>query len=146
MSEWIAVGRAALAAARDYSEAVRTRIAQDVAPDGGADPVRLTRAQHRVHGLAWVAASIAAMEATLDWAVRADDAGRLGPAEVLVLRIGLGEYLAQLASGLPMSANEIVRPSSFAAEAEARVLADHPAAARLLADGNTAETRAFSSS
>jgi (2S)-methylsuccinyl-CoA dehydrogenase len=102
----------------------------------------LTHEQHRVHGLAWIAASLAALEATLDWAVRAAGSGRLGAAEELCLRIGFGEYLAQIAYGLPMSAHEVVRPSAFGTEAEARALAADPAVAQLLAEGNTPETRA----
>ncbi len=142
MSEWISTARASLGAARDYGEAVRQAVADVVAPGGVPDPALLTREQHRVHGLAWLAASIAALEATLDWAVRAQTAGRFGEAEVLVLRIGFGEYLAQIASGLPMSASEVVRPAAFGTGAEARALAAHPAVARLLAEGNTPETRA----
>lgn len=142
MNEWISVARASLDAARDYDEAVRHAVAQVVAPGGVPDPVLLTREQHRVHGYAWLAASIAALEATLDWAVRAQNAGRFGEAETLVLQIGFGEYLAQIASGLPMSASEVVRPSSFGTGAEARALAAHPAVAKLLAEGNTPETRA----
>ncbi len=142
MSEWISVARASLGAARDYGEAVRQAVAGVVAPGGVPDPVLLTREQHRVHGYAWLAASIAALEATLGWAVRAQHAGRFGEVETLVLRIGFGEYLAQIASGLPMSASEVVRPAAFGTGAEARDLAAHPAAARLLAEGNTPETRA----
>ncbi|GAA0767730.1 (2S)-methylsuccinyl-CoA dehydrogenase [Erythromicrobium ramosum] len=142
MSEWMAVARASLIAARKYSESVRLAVAGVVAPRGTVDPALLAREQHRVHGFAWIAASIAALEATLDWAVRAEAAGRFGAAEELVLRIGFGEYLAQIASGLPMSANEVVRPSAFGTEAEARAFAAHPATARLLAEGNCAGTRA----
>ncbi|WP_301751309.1 acyl-CoA dehydrogenase family protein [uncultured Erythrobacter sp.] len=142
MSEWMAVARASLIAAREYSESVRQAVAGVVAPGGTVDPALLAPEQHRVHGFAWIAASIAALEATLDWAVRAEAAGRFGAAEELVVRIGFGEYLAQIASGLPMSANEVVRPSAFGTEAEARAFAAHPAAARLLAEGNCAETRA----
>ncbi len=141
-SEWIQVARASLGAAREYGEAVRTAVAQVVAPGGAVDPVLLTREQHRVHGFAWAAASIAALEATLGWAVRAHNGGRFGEVEALVLRIGFGEYLAQIASGLPMSASEVVRPSAFGTGAEARALAAHPAVAKLLAEGNTPETRA----
>ena len=75
MSEWIAVARGSLAAAREYSESVREAVAGVVAPDGVVDAALLTREQHRVHGFAWIAASIAALEATLDWAVRAQGAG-----------------------------------------------------------------------
>lgn len=138
----MAVARASLIAARKYSESVRLAVAGVVAPRGTVDPALLAREQHRVHGFAWIAASIAALEATLDWAVRAEAAGRFGAAEELVLRIGFGEYLAQIASGLPMSANEVVRPSAFGTEAEARAFAAHPATARLLAEGNCAGTRA----
>lgn len=138
----MAVARASLIAAREYSESVREAVAGVVAPGGVVNPALLAREQHRVHGFAWIAASIAALEATLDWAVRAEAAGRFGTAEELVVRIGFGEYLAQIASGLPMSANEVVRPSAFGTEAEARAFAAHPATARLLAEGNCAETRA----
>ena len=138
----MAVARASLVAAREYSESVRQAVAGVVAPGGVVDPALLAREQHRVHGFAWIAASIAALEATLDWAVRAEAAGRFGTAEELVVRIGFGEYLAQIASGLPMSANEVVRPSAFGTEAQARAFAAHPATARLLAEGNCAETRA----
>ncbi|QDH34492.1 acyl-CoA dehydrogenase family protein [Porphyrobacter sp. YT40] len=142
MTEWITAARASLGAARGYARSVQERVRQAVAPDGQAEPERLAQEQHRVHGLAWIAASLAALEATLDWAVRADKAGRFGEVEALTLRIGFGEYLAQIASGLPMSAHEIVRPAAFGLDAEAQAMAAHPAAARLLADGNTPETRA----
>ncbi len=138
----MAEARASIAAAREYSGMVRAAVERSVAPGGTVDPALLTREQHRVHGFAWIAASIAALEATLDWAVRAQAAGRFGAAEELTLRIGFGEYLAQIAYGLPMSAHEVVRPSAFGTGAEARAFAAHPAVARLLADGNTPETRA----
>ena len=142
MSEWISTARASLVAAREYANSVRAQVLRAVAPSGVAEAALLTREQHRVHGYAWIAASIAALEATLDWAMRAQGSGRFGAAEELCLRIGFGEYLAQIASGLPMSAHEVVRPSALGTEAEARSLAAHPVVARLLADGNTAETRA----
>ncbi|MBU2588273.1 MAG: acyl-CoA/acyl-ACP dehydrogenase [Alphaproteobacteria bacterium] len=142
MSEWIDTARASLGAARDYAEAVRAAVLRAVAPDGAPQPALIAREQHSVHGFAWIAASIAALEATLDWAVRADAAGQFGGAEELTLRIGFGEYLAQIAGGLPMSASEVVRPSAFGTGTEARALAAHPAVARLLADGSTPDTRA----
>lgn len=133
--------RAALGAARDYCEAVRQAVAAVVAPQGTPDPALLTREQHRVHGFAWVAASIAALEATADWAARAGSAGRFGPAEELALRIGFGEYLAQIISGLPMSAQEVVRPAALGTADAARALAAHPSVTRFLAEGSTPETR-----
>jgi (2S)-methylsuccinyl-CoA dehydrogenase len=143
MSDWTTAAQAALGAARDYSESVRQAVAAVVAPQGTPDAALLTREQHRVHGFAWVAASIAALEATADWAARAERAGRFGPAEELTLRIGFGEYLAQIAYGVPMSAQEVVRPAALGTADAARVLAAHPAVARFLAEGSTPETRSL---
>lgn len=142
LNQWIGIARASLGAARQYAQAVRAATARRFAPGGVPDAGLLAREQHRVHGYAWVAASIAALEATLDWAVRAEGAGRFGAAEALVLRIGFGEYLAQIATGLPMSAAEVVRPAALGTAAEAQAFAAHPAVAHLLAEGNTPETRA----
>jgi (2S)-methylsuccinyl-CoA dehydrogenase len=142
LNQWIVIARDSLGAARQYAQDVRAATAELVAPGGVPDARLMTREQHRVHGYAWVAASIAALEATLDWAVRAEGEGRFGAAEALVLRIGFGEYLAQIASGLPMSANEVVRPAALGTAAEAQAFAAHPAVARLLGEGSTPETRA----
>jgi (2S)-methylsuccinyl-CoA dehydrogenase len=142
MSDWIIEAGAAIVAARGYCETVRTTLAARVAPSGTPDPALLEREQHAVHGFAWAAATLAAIEATTDWAARAEAAGRFGDTEELTLRIGLGEALGQLTFGLAMSASEVVRPSAFGCEAEARALAGEPAVARFLAQGSTAETRA----
>ena len=142
MSEWIGCARASLAAARDYADKVRGAVAQVVAPGGTPEPALIAREQHSVHGLAWIAATIAALEATLDWAVHSEKTGAFGEIEALTLRIGFGEYLAQITSGVLMSAHEVVRPAAFGLEDEARALAAHPATARLLAEGSTPETRA----
>jgi (2S)-methylsuccinyl-CoA dehydrogenase len=142
MSEWINHARASISAARDYAETVRAAVLDKVAPTGEAQAALLEREQHAVHGFAWIAATIAALEATCDWAMRCALAGQFGTAEELTLRIGFGEYLAQIAHGLPMSASEVVRPSAFGTEAAVHALTAHPAVARFLADGNTAATRA----
>lgn len=142
MSEWINKARAAIAAARSYCDTVRIRLSERVAPAGAPDPALIEREQHAVHGFAWAAATLAATEATTDWAARAAGAGRFGAAEELTLRIALGEAFGQLAYGLSMSASEVVRPAAFGCEAEARALASDPAVAQFLAEGSTAETRA----
>ncbi|ANK11615.1 acyl-CoA dehydrogenase family protein [Erythrobacter neustonensis] len=142
MNAWITTARAALAAAQDYLAAVRAATHAAVAPDGAVDPDLLTREQHRLHGFAWVAATVAAIEATTDWAAYAAETGQFGEAEALTLRVGLGETLAQIAYGVPMSATEIVRPHALGTAAEAQALAADPAVARFLAEGSTPETRA----
>ncbi|MEE4317874.1 MAG: acyl-CoA dehydrogenase family protein [Erythrobacter sp.] len=142
MSEWIDEAHRAIAAARRYCETVRSGLAAKVAPMGVPDAGLLEREQHAVHGYAWAAASLAALEATADWAARAAAGGRFAQAEELALRIGFGEVLAQLVHGLPMSASEVVRPAAFGCADEAAALAAESAVARFLANGSTAETRA----
>lgn len=142
MNEWIIEARGAIGAARGYCETVRAGLAGRVAPGGAPDPALVEKEQHAVHGYAWAAATLAALEATADWAARAENAGHFAEAEELTLRIAFGEALAQLAFGLAMSASEVVRPAAFGTETEARALAADPAVARFLADGSTAQTRA----
>jgi len=112
-----------------------------VAPDGKVDPGLVTREQHIAHGFAWIASTAAALEATADWAARTRGGGNFGPVEELTLRIGFGEYCAQLVSGVPMSAGEIVRPLSLGTAHAAAALADDPAVSLFLSEGNTPETR-----
>ena len=69
-------------------------------------------------------------------------AGTLGEIEEHLVRIALGEYLAQIVGGIPMSQGEVVRPSDLglsAAQVAARINADVES---LIATGNTAERRA----
>ncbi|MEE4339362.1 acyl-CoA dehydrogenase family protein [Erythrobacter sp.] len=142
MSDWIECANDAAAAARDFAETVRLRVHERVAPGGHVDADLVTLEQHAVHGFAWIAATTAALEATVDWAKRARSQGHFGRVEELTLRIGFGEYCVQLVSGVPMSAGEIVRPQALGVSVEAAAMASDPAVARFLKDGNTPETRA----
>lgn len=59
-----------------------------------------------------------------------------------MLAIGFGEYCAQLAHGVPMSASEVVRPAALGAGEAAARFARNEAVAHCLNNGNTAEHRA----
>ncbi|QUL38969.1 acyl-CoA dehydrogenase family protein [Erythrobacter sp. JK5] len=142
MATAIELAQVAIAAARQYSETVRAGLSIRFAPGGVPDPEQLTREQHALHGFAWIASTLAALEATADWATRANAAGRFGRVEELVLRIGFGEYLAHLVHGVPMSASEVVRPEAFGSHEAARQLAAEAAVAKLLKQGSTAQNRA----
>jgi (2S)-methylsuccinyl-CoA dehydrogenase len=68
--------------------------------------------------------------------------GTLSEIEEHLVRIGVGEYLAQILGGIPMSQNEVVRPADLGltmAQVAARMT---PAVEQLVATGNTAERRA----
>src|SRR5689334_4208402 len=67
-------------------------------------------AQRALHGLAWLATYAAAIRALADYAGRLQAAGDLREANALTIAIGVEEYLAQIAGGIPMSQGETVRP------------------------------------
>jgi (2S)-methylsuccinyl-CoA dehydrogenase len=111
--------------------AVRARI--DAA---GLDPE-----QAAGHGLAWLATYVEALRQMLGWATRLQAAGRFGRAEELLLASAFGEYLAQIAGGIPMSQVETVRPVALGVpRAEVRRFED--AVADLVAEGCAEATKA----
>jgi (2S)-methylsuccinyl-CoA dehydrogenase len=92
------------------------------------------------HGLAWLATYVEALRQMLGWATRLQAAGRLGRTEELLLAAGFGEYLAQIAGGIPMSQVETVRPATLGvARAEVRRFED--AVADLVAEGCAEATK-----
>jgi len=142
LSDWIELSSEASEAALTYCEAVRAKVANAIAPDNRVDAALLEQEQRIVHGYAWIATTAQALIAARDWASRAQREGAFGEIEALVLRIGFGEYCAQIASGVAMSQNEVVRPSDFGLEGAANTFAQSKAVAAFLDKGNTAENRA----
>jgi (2S)-methylsuccinyl-CoA dehydrogenase len=124
-----------------YLEAVRQASSERVIRAGKVDRSLADTEQRALHGLAWTGALSQAIRQATAWALALDGAGRLGDGERLILRIGVGEYLAQLTGGLPMSQNEIFRPSELRLRDAAAVLQQHPVAAFFLEHGNTAAAR-----
>jgi (2S)-methylsuccinyl-CoA dehydrogenase len=115
--------RSAVAASERYLGNVRRAMELRMEIDGRLDPVQAHRQQRLLHGFAWIATTVHALRATLHWAERLCRLGRFAEAEQALLRIGFGEYLGQLAGGVPMSQNEIVRPADFGLAEEAIRLA-----------------------
>lgn len=141
MTDWISSASAAAEAARAYAAAAQARVAQAIAPAGKVDSAAADAEQRLVHGFAWIATTAEALVAVADWAARGQAAGRYGETEALTLRVGFGEYLAQLIGGVPMSQNEFARPHELGLSEAAAVLAAHDAVKLFLAEGNTAQTR-----
>jgi (2S)-methylsuccinyl-CoA dehydrogenase len=132
----ILVCTAAVSAAERLLEAAKAGVRAMAAAKGGLDS-----AQHAVHGLAWLATYVEALRQLGAWCRRLVAAGRFGEAERLILSIGLAEYAAQIAGGIPMSQGETIRLSSLGVETAAiRRFEDAVAAA--IADGSREESKA----
>ncbi|QBX33620.1 acyl-CoA dehydrogenase [Paracoccus liaowanqingii] len=101
------------------------------APSGRVDPALLERHQHAAHALSWLATYVEALRQLHAWSTRVD-----GPMEALIAQIGMGEYLTQIAGGIPMSQTEFARLSDLGIDWQP---SDD---ARALMAGNSAEARA----
>jgi (2S)-methylsuccinyl-CoA dehydrogenase len=122
----------------DATAKVRSRVAVDGRLAGPA----FDREQRAAHGLAWLATYVEAVRQLAAYADRMTQSGALGEIEEHLVRIGLGESIAQIVGGIPMSQGEIVRLADFGltrAEVDQRLT---PAVDTLVATGNTAERRA----
>ena len=120
----------------------RRAVAERVMQDGRAVSRALDREQRATHGLAWLATYVEALRQLAAYAERLAASGNFGEIEELLVRVGAGEYLAQIFGGIPMSQGEIVRLADLGlppAPAAARLT---PAVEHLIAFGNTAPRRA----
>src|SRR5215813_6926163 len=101
----IETAAAAVAAARLYVSraqlAVRESVFTDsrMSPDSRVSPDRLEDAQRSVHGLAWSATIVEGLAQLTEWAARLAERQRLSEGDRLIVRIGMGEYLAQILGG-----------------------------------------------
>jgi (2S)-methylsuccinyl-CoA dehydrogenase len=122
----------------DATRNVRARVAVD---DRTVNRL-FDREQRATHALAWFATYVEALRQLCGYAERLQDAGDYGDIEDLIVRIGAGEYLAQMLGGIPMSQGEIVRPADLGLNAAAVSARMTPAVDALIESGNTAQRRA----
>src|SRR6185312_14567515 len=121
----------------DAAGQVRRRLAE-----GGTSGEPFDREQRATHGLAWFATYAEAVRQLAAFAERMTAQEALGEIEEHLICIGIGEYIAQMVGGIPMSQNEFVRPTDLGltpAQVASRLT---PAVDGLVATGNTAERRA----
>ncbi|PZU15365.1 MAG: acyl-CoA dehydrogenase [Citromicrobium sp.] len=105
----------ALEAARDYRSAALSALEQRLAT------APMDQQQRAVHGFAWVATAVAALEAVDQWAAAG---GGANPVDALVTTLAYAETLGQLIGGLPMGQNELLRPADLDLTAAAGHLRD----------------------
>ncbi|MBV9990192.1 MAG: acyl-CoA dehydrogenase family protein [Alphaproteobacteria bacterium] len=127
--EAVLVAEGLLAAAKDsVARAVPSREALD-------------RHQRAAHALAWTATYVESLRQMARWARRLEREARLGEIEQLILQAAFGEYLAQLAGGIPMSQSEIVRPRDMGLDDDVAAGFWTPTVKELVDVGTLRETR-----
>ena len=136
----IALARTASQAAEAVLAEATAAVRQRVMVEDRAVDQLFDREQRATHGLAWLATYVESVRQLAAYAERMHASGGLGEIEELLVQIGIGEYLAQIQGGIPMSQGEIVRPADVGLAAEA-VVGRLAAPLRELASG-TVERRA----
>jgi (2S)-methylsuccinyl-CoA dehydrogenase len=89
----------AVAAAEALFADARRAVAARVTVEGRPMARVFDREQRATHGLAWLATYVEAIRQLAAYAGRMIDTGNFGEIEDLVVRIGAGEYLAQILGG-----------------------------------------------
>ncbi len=140
--ELIATLTQAVAAVDALFADARRAVAEQVMREGRAVSRLFDREQRATHGLAWLATYVEALRQLAAYAQRLAATGSFGEIEELLVRVGAGEYLAQIMGGIPMSQGEIVRLADVGLNAAAAAARINPAVEHLIAFGNTALRRA----
>lgn len=117
-------------------------VRQKVLVDGKISSLRLEAEQHAAHGLSWLATYVMALREMKAYGERLQAQDRYGATEDYALRVGAGEYAAQIFGGIPMSQGEIVRLPALGLGQKAIAAARGDAAETLITQGNTPENRA----
>ena len=128
---------AALSPVEALFEQARTEIRSRVSRDGKVAADLLETHQCAAHALSWLATYVEGLRQLRAWAGRLAETDQMAEMEGLLLQIGFGEFLAQIAGGIPMSQGEIARLSEMGV-----AWVPEGAAAQLIASGNSPQARA----
>jgi (2S)-methylsuccinyl-CoA dehydrogenase len=124
-----------------YGQA-KARIGAKVTAEGKLSAHLIEREQHSVHGLAWLATCEAVLRELLAYVNRLTDRQKFGEMEQLLVQVAAGEYLAQVAGGIPMNQAEFARLPELGLTRSDLAVLDRPRVQALLTQGNSASARA----
>jgi (2S)-methylsuccinyl-CoA dehydrogenase len=141
-AELIELAREASSALDALLADATAKVRERVVVEGHVVARLLDREQRAAHGLAWLATYVEAVRQLAGYAERMAADNALGETEEHLVRIGLGEYMAQVIGGIPISQGEMVRPGDFGLTAKQVATRINPVLEGLIASGNTAERRA----
>ncbi|GAB4553732.1 MAG: acyl-CoA dehydrogenase family protein [Ruegeria sp.] len=100
---------AALPAVQSVFDRARDTVREMVTAEGRVSGALVEANQTAAHGLAWLATYNQSLQQMQKWAEALDAQGKFGEMEQLLHQIAFGEYLHQVAGGIPMNQGEVVR-------------------------------------
>ena len=109
--------------------------------DGRISGALIEANQHAAHALSWLTTYVEALRQMQNWAERLSGEGKFGEMEQLIHQIAFGEYLSQMAGGIPMSQGEMARPQDMGLTlADIMTFSTEPVTA-LMTQGNSQAAR-----
>ena len=128
-------------AAEAVCDIAKTKLRALVSDEGRVVNSLIEEHQTAAHGFAWVATYVESLRHMQNWAEALQASDRFGEVEQLIHQIAFGEYLCQLAGGIPMNQGEIFRLKDIGLTFEDLAPLRAGAAAFLAASGNTQAAR-----
>ncbi|SNR46385.1 acyl-CoA dehydrogenase family protein [Puniceibacterium sediminis] len=122
-------------------EVAKTYVRALVIQDGRVAGALVEAHQTAAHGLAWLATYTEALRQMQHWAGMLVETAKFSEVEQLIHQIAFGEYLNQIAGGIPMSQGEILRLSDMGLPTDVIAMLDTPEIAALRRAGNTQAAR-----
>lgn len=141
LPDLLTLTRAALPAVDAVLATATTRLRELVTADGRVSGALIEAHQPAAHGLAWLATYAQSLRQMQNWADRLVQQGRFGEIERLIHQIAFGEYLAQIAGGIPMSQGEIIRLADLGLGPDDIAPLSAGAVRTLIAQGNSQAAR-----
>ena len=109
LPDLLTLTRAAVPAVEAVFERARESVRTMVTADGRISGALIEANQTAAHGLAWLATYNQSLQQMQRWAEALEADGKFGEVEQLLHQIAFGEYLHQVAGGIPMNQGEVVR-------------------------------------
>ncbi|SIS59713.1 (2S)-methylsuccinyl-CoA dehydrogenase [Roseivivax lentus] len=141
LPDLLALTKAAVPAAEAVLALAKDALAKRVTEDGRVSAALIDREQTAAHGFAWLATYVEALREMQRWAEALQAEGNFGEVEELLHQIAFGEYLHQIAGGIPMNQGEVFRLAELGLGWTALDSFQEPAVQSLMAEGNTAPAR-----
>jgi len=121
------------------TEATESLRAQ-VSLDGRVNADLLEKNQHIAHGLSWITTYYTGIKCLVNWHNELSNNSYSSKFDLLILQIGVGEYISQIFNGIAMSQGEIIRPEELGVAAST-LTRQRDAVFTLLQQGNSDAAR-----
>ncbi|MHA6326877.1 acyl-CoA dehydrogenase family protein [Roseivivax sp. CAU 1753] len=133
--------KAAVPAVDAVLSVAKKAVTELVVEDGRVSGAKMDQHQTAAHGFAWLATYVEALREMQRWAEALEAEGTFGEVEQLIHQIAFGEYLHQIAGGIPMNQGEVFRLAELGLGWNALSSFQSAEVQALMARGNSAAAR-----